>query len=185
MRVIIGFVLLLFCPMTASAQEDIEPRIVGAAGVTTVGIGGFIDGWSSAEEDFPVHVSVHADVSRFLTNHLAVRGGIVGATTLRDDTDDIVTGPGAASLHGRVGGLYYFTPGSMLSLYTGIEYRAQLMRRADKDAGTALGIAGLQATVSSRASLFVEGGYGARLTRGDEGELQTRVAGELGVRIKF
>jgi hypothetical protein len=185
MRVIIGFVLLLLSPIAAAGQEDIEPRTIGATGVNTIGLGGFIDGFSSPEESLPVHASVHADVTRFLTDHLAVRGGVIGSTTFRDAGDEITTGPGAASLHGLISGLYYFTPQSMLSLYSGIEYRAQLMRRADKDAGSALGVIGVQATVSSRAALFVEGGYGARLTRGADGELQTRIAGQVGLRIKF
>jgi hypothetical protein len=187
MRLTIGrFVLvLLLSPAAAFAQEDIEPRIVGAAGTNSIGIGGFIDNFSSSEDTFPLHATVHVDVSRFLTNRIALRGGVIGSTTFRDDSDEIVTGPGAASLHALVSGLYYFTPQSMLSLYTGVEYRAQLMRRAEKDSGTALGVGGLEATISSRASLFIQGSYGARLTRGDEGELQTRLTGEVGVRIKF
>jgi hypothetical protein len=114
-----------------------------------------------------------------------VRGGIVGAASFRQDDDESTQGPRAASLHALISGLYYFTPQSMLSLYSGAEYRAQLTRRADKDSGSALAVAGVEATLSSRASVFVEGGYGARLTRGDEGERQTRIAGRVGVRIKF
>jgi hypothetical protein len=187
MRLIIGRVVFvtLLLPCAALAQEDIEPRVVGAAGVNSIGISGFLDTFSSSESTFPVHATVHVDMSRFLTDRIAVRGGLIGSTTFRDDTAEIVTGPGAASLHALVSGLYYFTPQSMLSLYTGVEYRAQLMRRADKDSGTALGLGGLEATLSSRASLFIQGGYGARLTRGDDGELQARLTGEIGVRIKF
>jgi hypothetical protein len=187
MRLTIGrfALVLLLLPAAALAQEDIEPRIVGAAGTNSLGIGGFIDSFSSSEETFPLHATVHVEVTRFLTDRIALRGGVIGSTTFRDDNDEIVTGPGAASLHALVSGLYYFTPRSMLSLYTGVEYRAQLMRRAEQDSGTALGLGGLQATISSRASLFVQGGYGARLTRGDDGELQTRLTGEIGVRIRF
>lgn len=187
MRVIIGcFVLVLWLsPAAAYAQEDIEPRAVGEAGTNSIGLGGFIDNFSSSAETFPLHATAHLEVSRFLTNRIALRGGVIGSTTFRDDSDEIVTGPGAASLHALVSGLYYFTPQSMLSLYTGVEYRAQLMRRAEKDSGTALGLGGFEATLSSRASLFIQGGYGARLTRGDDGELQTRLSGEIGVRIKF
>lgn len=176
---------LLSSPAAVFAQEDIEPRTVGASGVNTVGVSGFIDTFSSSESTFPLHASLHADVGRFITGRIAVRGGLIGSTTFRDDSDEISTGPGAASLHALISGLYYFTPQSMVSLYTGVEYRVQLMRRADKDSGTALGLGGLQATISSRASLFVQGGYGARLTRGDEGELQARLTGEVGIRIKF
>jgi hypothetical protein len=185
MRVIIAVVILLSFPVAALAQEDIEPRTVGGPGVMTVGIGGFVDGFSSSEEPFPVHAAVHADVSRFLTGRIAIRGGLIGATTFREDEDELRSGPGAASLHALVSGLYYFTPQSMASFYGGVEYRAQLMRRAGGERGTALGIVGLQATLSSRAAVFVQGGYGARLSRGDEGEVQTRITGEIGVRVKF
>ena len=183
MRNIFVFVALFACPVVTAAQEDIEPRVVGAVGVTTLGIGGFVDGFSSSEDTFPVRASVNVDVTRFMTTRIAVRGGVVGATTFRDD--DAATGPGAAALDALVSGLFYFTPQSMLSLYAGGEYRAPLTRRADHDLGTALGLLGTEATVSSRASIFVQTGYGARLTRGDEGELQTRFTGQIGVRIKF
>ena len=60
-----------------------------------------------------------------------------------------------------------------------------LTNRAEHDAGTVLGKGGVQAAISARISLFVEGGYGVRLTRGAEDERQTRIVAELGVRIKF
>ncbi|MGH9221064.1 MAG: hypothetical protein ACRD1W_17285 [Vicinamibacterales bacterium] len=186
MRVGTGLIILFMSVAApAVAQEDIEPRIVGAAGVNSLGISGFIDTFASSESTFPLHASMHVDVSRFLTDRIAVRGGLIGSTTFRDDGDEVTSGPAAASLHALVSGLYYFTPRSLLSLYTGVEYRAQLMRRAEQDSGTALGLGGLQATISSRASMFIQGGYGARLTRGDDGELQTRLTGEIGVRITF
>jgi hypothetical protein len=73
----------------------------------------------------------------------------------------------------------------MLSLYAGGEYRAQLTSRADRDAGAVLGVGGLQGAVSSRVSVYVEGGYGVRLTPGDDDERQMRLAGQIGLRIKF
>lgn len=168
----------------AAAQEDIEPRTVGERGVTTIGIGGFLDQLSSSEETFPMHLTVHVDVNRFITSRFAVRGGVIGSTTFRED-DEPPAGPGVAALHALGGVFYYFTPQSMVSAYAGGEYRAQLTRRAERDSGTVLGIGGVQATLSSRASVFVQGGWGRRLTRGDEDELQTRIAGEIGLRIKF
>jgi hypothetical protein len=39
--------------------------------------------------------------------------------------------------------------------------------------------------LSSRAGLFIEGGYGVRLTKGDEGERLTRLTGQIGLRIRF
>ena len=148
------------------------------------GVSGFIDRYSSNEDDFPWRIALYLDVSRFVTSRIAVRGGLVGATTFRDE-DDESSGVYAPSTHGFAGGLYFFTPQSMASVYSGIEYRAQLNKRAERDAGTALGIGGVQAMLSSRAGFFIEGGYGIRLTKGDEGERITRLTGQLGVRIRF
>jgi hypothetical protein len=180
-----AFVVLV--ATTAGAQtEDIEPRVIGGSGVTSVGFSGFIDRFTSSEALFPWHVTAHVDVTRFLTNRIAVRGGLIGSTLFAgDDADERATGPGAASLDAAVAGLFYFTPQAMASFYTGGEYRAPLTARAERDAGTMLGKAGVQAAISSRASVFVEGGYGARLTRGDDDELQTRIVAEIGLRIKF
>ena len=124
-------------------------------------------------------------MNRFISGRLAVRAGLIGNTFFGDSEGETPAGPQAAALHAHGDVLFYFTPQSMMSGYTGVEYRAQLTHRADKDAGTALGLAGLEATLSSRASVFVQGGYGVRLTRGDEGELQSRIVGEIGFRIRF
>jgi hypothetical protein len=167
------------------AQEDLEPRSVGGAGITTIGLSGFIDRYSSSETSFPTHLSLNAELTRFVTTRFAVRGGMIGSTTFGGEDDASASGPGAAALHALGSVLFYFTPQSMVSFYTGAEYRAQLTDRAEKDAGTLLGLGGLQAALSSRASVFVQGGYGGRLTRGDEGEFQSRLAGEVGFRIRF
>ena len=187
MRVLVVAVIaatVLVSPARAWAQEDIEPRVVGAAGTMMAGVSGFIDRFSSTEDDFPWRVSLYFDLSRFVTSHVAVRGGLAGATTFHDQ-DDETSGSSAASLNAFAGALYFFTPQSMVSLYSGAEYRAQLNRRAERDAGTALGVGGVQAMLSSRASFFVEGGYGVRLTEGEEGEKLTRLTGQVGLRIRF
>jgi DNA-binding winged helix-turn-helix (wHTH) protein len=176
--------LIALTATPAAAQEDVEPRTVGRRGVTSVGVAGFLDKVSSSEDTFPTRLTLHVDVNRFVTGRIAVRGGVIGSTTFGDD-DEAVTGPGAAALHAIGGVFYYFTPQSILSAYAGAEYRAQLTHRADRDSGTVLGMGGVQAMLSSRASVFVQGGLGRRLTRGDEGELQTRIAGEIGLRFKF
>jgi hypothetical protein len=177
-------VAALSIPAGASAQEDIEPRVVGSTGTTTAGVSGFIDRFSSTEDDFPWRVSLYFDLSRFVTSKIAVRGGLVGATTFHDEDDESV-GSSTSSLNAFAGALYFFTPQSMVSLYSGAEYRGQLNRRAERDAGTVLGLGGVQAMLSSRAGLFIEGGYGVRLTKGDEGERLTRLTGQIGLRIRF
>lgn len=183
-------VLAIARPTSAQAPasalpEDVEPRVIGGKGVTAVGFSGFIDKFGSSEEAFPLHAVVQVDVTRFVTTRFAVRGGLLGATTFGGDEDEPATGPGAPAMSASAALLYYFTPQGMVSLYAGGEYRAQLTSRAEKDAGTMLGLAGVEAAVSSRARVFIEGGYGARLTHGDEGELQTRIVGQVGIRIKF
>jgi hypothetical protein len=177
-------VVALSMPVGAWAQEDIEPRVVGSTGTTMAGVSGFIDRFSSSEDDFPWRVSLYVDVSRFVTSHIAARGGLVGATTFHDE-DDESAGSSASSVHAFAGALYFFTPQSMVSLYSGAEYRAQLNRRAARDAGSVLGVGGVQAMLSSRAGLFIEGGYGVHLTKGDDGERLTRLTGQLGLRIRF
>jgi hypothetical protein len=117
---------------------------------------------------------------------MAIRFGVLGTGSIGgDDSTDEPTGPVAPALHVGGGGLFYFTPGSMVSAYAGMEYWAQVSRRTDNDAGTAVGKFGLQAAISSRASVFAEGGYGVNLRRGDEGETITRIVGQLGLRIRF
>lgn len=177
--------LLAAAAVPAAAQEDVEPRIVGKRGTTTIGLAGFIDRFGSSEDTFPTRATMLVDATRFVTGRIAVRAGLIGAAAFGEDDDDEITGPGAATLDAHGGALFYFTPQSMVSFYAGLEYRSPLTRRADKEAGTALGLGGFQATVSSRVSVFMHGGYGMRLTRGDEGELQTRLTGELGFRIRF
>jgi hypothetical protein len=185
-RVALAGCLALLASAAHAQTEEIEPRTVGGAGVTTLGMAGFLDKLASSDDTFPLHVTAHVDVTRFLTRRVAVRGGLIGSSSFGgDDADDRPTGPGVPSLHAAAAALFYFSPDSMLSLYTGGEYRAQLTDRADRDAGTVLGKGGLQGALSSRVSVFVEGGYGVRLTRGDDDERQVRIVGELGLRIKF
>ena len=73
----------------------------------------------------------------------------------------------------------------MISMYLGAEYWAQLTEREAGDTGSLLGTAGLQAAVSSRASMFIQGGFGARLARGEDDELLSRIVAQMGLRIKF
>ena len=186
-RILLACVLLASSASLALAQssEEVEPRIIGARGVMSLGLSGFVDKFMSSEDTFPLNATVHVDVTRFLTSRIAVRGGLLGTAAFGGDAEDGTTGPGVVAMHAIGGAFYYFTPQSMVSLYAGGEYRAQLTHRAERDAGTLCGKGGLEAAVSSRVSVFVEGGWGARLTRGDEDELQTQIVGEIGFRIRF
>jgi len=172
---------------TATAQvEEIEPRTVGGRGATFVGMSGFVDRFSSPEEALPLNYTAQVDVCRFITNKFAIRLGAVGSGSLGgDDEDALLSGSGAPALHAAGGLLYYFTPRSMISLYLGAEYWAQLTEREAGDTGSLLGTAGLQAAISSRASMFIQGGFGARLARGEDDELLSRIVAQMGLRIKF
>ena len=172
---------------TALAQtEDIEPRTVGGRGATFVGLSGFVDRFSSSDAALPLNYIAQVDVCRFITNKFAVRVGAVGSGSLGgENPEELKVGSGAPSLHAAGGLLYYFTPRSMISAYVGAEYWAQLTQRAERDTGSVLGTAGLQAAISSRASFFVQGGVGARLARGDDDELVSRIVAQAGLRIKF
>jgi hypothetical protein len=167
-------------------SEEIEPRIVGEPGTTSIGVAGFVDRFFSPETVLPANYTIQVDGARFLTNRFALRVGVAGTGTFGGESDtDEPTGAGAPSLHGMGGLLFYFTPKSLLSLYVGSEYWLQITRRASPDSGSVLGKAGLHGALSSRDSFFVEAGAGAALTRGSEGELLTRFVGQLGLRIKL
>jgi hypothetical protein len=189
----VGRVALLLAAISAMAavpalaqSEEIEPRTIGERGTTLVGLAGFIDKFYSSEEVLPINYSAQIDVARFVTSRFAVRGGLVGTGSVRgENTDDLASGPGAPALHALAGLLYYLTPESMVSLYGGAEYWAQLTRRTSPDSGSLVGKAGIQAVVSSRVSFFIEAGYGMRLTRDEEDQLMSRLVGQIGVRLKF
>ena len=172
---------------TAMAQlEEIEPRTVGGRGATFVGVSGFVDRFSSPEEALPLNYTAQIDVCRFITNKFAVRIGAVGSGSLGGDyEDDLLSGSGVSALHAAGGVLYYFTPRSMISLYLGAEYWAQLTQREEGDTGSLLGTAGLQAALSSRASVFMQGGFGTRLARDEDDALLSRIVAHMGLRVKF
>ena len=170
----------------ADRPEELEPRAVGAAGMMSVGFAGFVDRFNSTQTLYSTNYTAQVDVERFLTRRIAIRFGLLGTGRVGgDDSTEAETGPGSPAVHAGGGGLFYFTPGSMVSAYAGVEYWAQVTNRGSDDAGTAVGKFGLKAAVSSRASVFAEGGYGVNLRRGDEGETITRIVGQLGLRIRF
>lgn len=149
-----------------------------------VGFAGYVDHFF--KQELPTNYTAQIDVGRFLARKIVARGGLTGSGSFGGDaSDDRPTGSGAPALHAFGGVLYYFTPESMVSLFAGGEYWAQLTEREEPDAGAAIGTVGLQGAVSSRASLFVEAGYGIGLTRSDDGERLSRFVGRLGIRLKF
>jgi len=174
-------------PQPASVDEEVEPRIVGRSGTTLIGVSGFVDRAFSTEKLMPFNYLIQADGVRFVTGHIAIRLGAAGSGSLGGDKDDeaaLLTGTGAPALRAFAGGMYFLRPKSMISLYGAGEYWAQLTQRAERDAGSIVFKLGLHAAVSSRASLFAEGGYGVGLSRGSEDELVTRISAQLGVRIR-
>lgn len=189
-------ILCWLCAAPAAAQsdpqaqppvlhEEIEPRVVGGPGMTFVGLSGFVDRFTSPDRVLPVNYTAQVDVTRFMTSRIAARFGVAGSgSSGGDDSEDLATGSGAPSLHAFGGAHFYFSPQSMVSLYVGGEYWAQLTQRAEADAGSIVGKGGIQAAISSRASLFVEGGYGVGLTKDDDG-VMTRLLGTVGVRLRF
>ena len=165
--------------------EDLEPRTIGAAGVTLVGVAGYIDKFSSSEDTFPGTYTLQVDVTRCLTGRHAVRRGLAGSGTFGGDETDATTGIGVPALHGTAGALFYFSPQNMVSLYSGVDYWAQITQRADSDAGSVVGTLGVQGALSSRASIYFEGGYGLGLSKGEDDETLRRFVGRVGVRLKF
>jgi hypothetical protein len=188
-KTVLAIALLAIGATAAHAQgesEDIEPRNIGTAGTMMIGLAGSLDRFSSPELDLPTNYSAHVDLGRFITRRIVARGGVVGTGSVGgDDADEQPTGSGAPALHVFGGVLYYFSPQSILSFYTGGEYWAQVTQRADRDAGSIVARAGVEGAVSSRASIFIDGGYGVGLTRDDDGERLSRFLGRVGVRLKF
>jgi hypothetical protein len=173
-------------PPPQVTTEETEPRVVGRAGMTMIGFSGFVDRAFSTASLMPLNYTVQADGLRFVTGHIAVRFGVAGSGSIGgDDAATRPTGTGVPALQAFAGGLYFLRPKSMLSPYAGAEYWAQLTERADKDAGSIVGKFGLQAAVSSRTALFAEGGYGVGLAKGPDGELVTRIVGQIGFRVRF
>lgn len=174
-------------PVTGDARsEDIEPRTIGTLGTTTIGFAGFVDKAFSSESVLPVNYTAQVDVGRFISPSFVLRGGLSGSGSVRgENAEDLPTGVGAPALHAFGGLLYHFTPQSMVSIYSGAEYWAQLTQRAGSNSGTVFGKFGVEGAVSSRASLFIEAGYGIGLTQTEDAGRPSRISGRIGVRLKF
>jgi hypothetical protein len=187
-------------PQDHNRSEDVEPRIIGQRGVTLLGTSGSLSRFYSSEDLFTGTYTVQVDGHHFITRKIALRFGAIGSDTFgggSDDSDDddsddsdssndgTSTSLSGHAIEGLGGAVYYFTPESVWSFYGGGEYRARITNRLTNDIGAVNAIVGLQGALSSRASFFVEGGYGFRLRRGGEGELQTRIVGQGGVRFRF
>ncbi|MFI5077512.1 MAG: hypothetical protein ACHQRO_09230 [Vicinamibacteria bacterium] len=170
---------------TVTPNEDVEPRVVGVAGRTAIGLAGYADRITSEDDNLPFHLTLQVDVSHFLTRRIAVRGGVVGSGALGGDADDVPAGIGVTALHAFGAASYYFTPGSMASFYAGAGYWAQITARDGPDSGSILGLGGMEAALSSRATVFVEGGYGLGLTKSADGATRQRFVARVGVRVKL
>jgi hypothetical protein len=114
-----------------------------------------------------------------------VRGGVVGSGAFGGDPEALPTGVGVPSLQAFASANYYFTPRALASVYAGAGYWAQITARDGDDRGSILGLGGLEGALSSRATLFLEGGYGFGLTRTDDGATRQRFVARLGVRVKL
>ena len=166
-------------------NEDVEPRLVARPGTTAIGVGGYADRITSEDDNLPLNLTLQVDVSHFLTKHLAAKGGVIGSGALGGDPEALPSGVGVPALHAFAAATWYFTPQSMASLYAGAGYWAQLTARDGPDRGSVVGLGGVEAALSSRANVFVEGGWGFGLTRTDDGATRQRFVARLGVRVKL
>jgi hypothetical protein len=172
-------------PPAVTPSEDIEPRVIGTTGTTSIGLAGYADRVTSEDDNLPLNVTLQVDVARFLTRRIAVRGGVVGTGALGGEADDQRSGVGVPALNAFGAAQYYFTPQSMASVYAGVGYLAQVTQRDGPDRGFVLGLGGIEASLSSRAGVFLEGGYGFGLTRTDDGHNRRRVLMRIGLRLKL
>lgn len=166
-------------------SEDVEPRTIGDTGTTLIGFSGYVDRYFSSERGMAANYTTQFDIGRFVTPTLVARGGIAGSGSLGGEDTDTSAGIGVPALHLSAGLLHYFTPRSMLSLFAGGEYATALTRRDATERGSLMGLFGIQGALSARASVFVEGGYGIALMRGEDDEALSRTAGRIGLRLKF
>jgi hypothetical protein len=166
-------------------SEDIEPRVIGTTGTTSLGLAGYADRVTSEDDNLPLNITLQVDVARFLTRRIAVRGGVVGTGALGGAEDDQRTGVGVRALNAFASAQYYFTPQSMASFYGGVGYLAQITQRDGPDRGFVLGLAGVEAAVSSRAGIYLEGGYGFGLTRTSDDNNRRRLVARVGFRLKL
>jgi hypothetical protein len=186
-------VWIIWCAASvASAQstaatpplEEVEPHVIGVPGTTKVGFAGYLDRLYSSERIAPTNYTIQLDFGRFVSGNFVVRGGLAGSGSRGgDDADKLATGRGVPALHAFGGMFFYFTPQSIWSLYSGAEYWTQLTQRAVGDKGSVMGALGIEGTLSSRVSLFFQGGYGIGLTGATE--KTTRLIGRVGVRLKL
>jgi hypothetical protein len=172
-------------PPAVTPSEDIEPRVVGTPGSMSLGLAGYADRVTSEDDNLPLNVTLQVDVARFLTRRIAVRGGVMGTGALGGAEDDQRTGVGVPALNAFGSAQYYFTPQSMASFYAGVGYLAQITQRDGADRGFLLGLGGVEAAVSSRAGLYLEGGYGFGLTRTSDDNNRRRVTMRIGFRLKL
>ena len=169
-----------------TSSEEVEPKIIGTTGTMMTGVSGFIDRSFSSERALPFNYSMQIDAGRFITRSLVVRGGLRGTGSVGgDDSENLATGQGVPALHAFGGLLHYFTPQSIVSLYAGADYWAQLTQRDSPDSGWIVGLFGVQGALSSRVSLFLESGYGTALRKNDDDVRVTRIVGQVGVRLRF
>ena len=167
-------------------SEEVEPRILGNPGTLTLGFAGYAERSFSTENYYSTLYTAQVDASYFLTRKLVVRGGLAGSGAFGGDEDTTwPSGVGVPALHAFGGAFYYFTPRSIWSVYGGADYWIQWTQRPERDAGLIVPTVGLQAALSSRASVFVEYGYGFGLARGAENELITRMSGRVGIRLRL
>jgi hypothetical protein len=179
-------------PTGVRQQEELEPRVIGQRGQTLIGFSGSMSRFFSSADLMAGAYTMQVDAHWFLSRRVALRFGVVGSGTFAGDDDsedeaaeDAGNGPLETGVEALGGALFYFTPGSMWSFYTGGEYRRSVTERTGGDVGSVNGLVGLQGALSSRAAFFLEGGYGMRLRRGDENEILTRIVGLVGVRFRF
>ncbi|MGE3273946.1 MAG: hypothetical protein AB7O67_02465 [Vicinamibacterales bacterium] len=167
----------------SSWNEELEPRIVGRRGMLRVDLGGYLDSVYAADDANPINLTLLGGVSRFFTDRVAFGGGLQGTARLGGDSGGDEVGATAPALHATVGGAFYFSPQSIASFYVGADYWIQLTNREEGDAGSLVGKGGVEGALSSRATVFVEAGYGIGFTAADG--LPRRLVGRAGMRVTF
>jgi hypothetical protein len=187
--------LLLFSSV-AHAQSTEPARSVGRKGATQLGLNfatttaisdNGLGGTSATTNLFG-----GVDIGRFVTNKFLLRFGVSGFGEVGGSAQPSYgaqsSGGSTVTFTFLTGGLFYVTPQKAQSLYLGGDMSIPMSKNGSSNPYVN-GRVGVQAAIRANASFFVEAGYGAQISSGNNNGLSSGSNGSfqtnLGVRVLF
>lgn len=171
---------------TTAAVDDESEKRIGRKGAKQLSLGFSATGYKVERPTFDSRGRItgtktstqgfffgQGDLGSFLSDSFLLRLGATFSGQIGGDLDP--------NVQGLVGFLYYFSPDGSGSLYAGVDTTKDLGTEGSKPYG--YGRLGLQTMLNSRASFFVEGGYGKILSSESSGSGSFQV--QAGLRFAF